>query len=314
MMVSRKAALFILLACLSGWSLGFLYFALGGSIRSPLYFLFSVVYMWTPAAAGGVVRRWILREPSRRPAFALRINWWFLAALLGPLALVLAATGASVLLPGVSLSSASEFVREQIEALQLPAGQVEMVQRALEPLLPHLGTLFWAGQAITFLVAAPTINAAVALGEELGWRGLLLRELLPGGFWFSSLVIGVVWGVWHLPLILHGHNYPDHPVAGVFMMIALTVLLSPLFAYVRLRAGSVLAAAVAHGALNGSAGIGALLSGGSDLTVGITGGAGLSVLLLANLLLFVHLRGRDNQPRLEETPSPPPASLDALSP
>ena len=50
----------------------------------------------------------------------------------------------------------------------------------------------------------------------------LQRELAELGLWKSSWVIGVIWGFWHAPLILQGHNYPQHPWAGVFMMTVMT--------------------------------------------------------------------------------------------
>ena len=115
-----------------------------------------------------------------------------------------------------------------------------------------------------------------------------MRSYAPLGFWRSSAVIGVVWGFWHAPLILQGHNYPQHPWIGVFMMCVFTVLLSPLMGYVTIRANSVIAAAIFHGTLNATAGIGMLvLKGGNDLTVGVTGLAGFITLLLANLVLFL---------------------------
>jgi membrane protease YdiL (CAAX protease family) len=122
----------------------------------------------------------------------------------------------------------------------------------------------------------------------VGWRGLLLRELEGLGFWWASAVIGLVWGFWHAPLIVLGHNYPEHPWAGVFMMTGMTVLLSPLLGYMTLKAGSVVAAAILHGTFNAMAGLAILVvTGGSDLIVGVTGLAGFIVLLLANIVLFV---------------------------
>src|SRR5690606_27639265 len=90
---------------------------------------------------------------------------------------------------------------------------------------------------------------------------------------------------------LQGHNYPQHPVAGVAMMTLFCLLLSPLFSYVRLKSGSVLAAALMHGTLNGTAGIALMLvQGGNDLTIGMTGVAGMIVLVLANLVFWAALR------------------------
>jgi membrane protease YdiL (CAAX protease family) len=61
------------------------------------------------------------------------------------------------------------------------------------------------------LIAGVTINAVSGFGEELGWRGFLQRELVHLGFWKSSICVGLIWGLWHAPLILQGHNHPSHP-------------------------------------------------------------------------------------------------------
>ncbi len=68
--------------------------------------------------------------------------------------------------------------------------------------------------AISFTLG-PLINTLLALGEELGWRGFLLPSLLPLGQWRAILMSGLIWGVWHAPAILQGHNYPSQPVLGV---------------------------------------------------------------------------------------------------
>jgi hypothetical protein len=57
----------------------------------------------------------------------------------------------------------------------------------------------------------------------------------------------MIWGFWHAPLILHRHNYPEYPWAGVFLMTAMTVLLSPLLSYLTIRPNSVLATAISTG-------------------------------------------------------------------
>lgn len=133
-------------------------------------------------------------------------------------------------------------------------------------------------------VAGATVNAVFAYGEEGGWRGWMHTELAPLGFWARALVTGVLWGLWHAPLILQGHNYPEHPVAGVAMMVAVCVGLSGPIAEVRDRTGSAVAAAVFHGVFNGTGGVAMLFAvGGSDLLVGVTGGAGLVVLAVTNV-------------------------------
>ena len=79
------------------------------------------------------------------------------------------------------------------------------------------------------------------------------------------------------------------------MMIVFCILLTPLLNYITLRAKSVIAAAIMHGSVNGLAGIAIImLSGGSDLTIGLTGLAGFAALAVFNLLLYVKIkRGKE---------------------
>ena len=75
------------------------------------------------------------------------------------------------------------------------------------------------------LFAAPFINSIAAFGEEWGWRGYLLPRLMPLGKWKAYLLVGVIWGLWHAPLIAIGFNYPGTPVLGIVMMVLLTTML-----------------------------------------------------------------------------------------
>lgn len=139
------------------------------------------------------------------------------------------------------------------------------------------------------LIFGATINAVAAFGEEFGWRGFLQKQFEYMGFWKMALIIGIIWGLWHAPIIIQGYNYPQHPVWGVFMMIIFTFLFTPLIAYVRIKSESVIAAAIMHGTLNATAGISFLfIAGGNDLTTGELGLAGFISMALVNVFLVVY--------------------------
>jgi uncharacterized protein len=139
------------------------------------------------------------------------------------------------------------------------------------------------------IIAGSTINAIFGFGEEAGWRGFFQNALKGRHFYLACLIIGIVWGFWHAPVVLQGHNYAEHRIAGVFMMTLLTILLAPIFAYPAIKAGSVLAAAIMHGVYNAKAIIGLIfVKGGSDLLTGGAGAAGLISLLIANIALFLY--------------------------
>ena len=286
---SRKVLVFLALAYAFAWTVGFTFFALGGKITSPAFLAVGIVYMWAPAVAAIVTQKLIWKEPLGNVGIAKPRMRWVLVAWLGTVLLVLLALGFSLMLPGISLATGIDGLLAALADL-LPASEVAEVRRHLEPtFLAKPGMLL----LITFaqvLIAGPTVNAGAAFGEELGWRGFLVRELEPLGFWRSSFVIGFVWGLWHLPVIVNGHNYPGHPLVGPIMMTLLTILLSPLIGYVRLRARSVFAAAVFHGTFNAAAGLAIFLKGGTALLTGMTGVVGLGTLLLVDAMLWLHLR------------------------
>jgi len=283
----RKLLLFIGLTFGLSYTLVGVFLALGGRWNTPGAVIIGVVYMFMPMTSAILVGRLIFGEPTAELlGISWRFNRWFLLAWLLPPIYAIVTLGASLLLPGVRFSPEMAGLFERFRDVLPPEKLQQMESQAKEfPIHP-----FWIG-LLQGLVAGITINAVAAFGEESGWRGFLQRELGPPGFWRSSLLIGLIWGIWHAPLVLQGHNYPQHPVAGVFMMTLFTLLLSPIFSYVRLRAGSVIAAAIIHGSLNATGGLSIMVvEGGSDLTVGITGAAGLMVLAAVDLCIFLHMR------------------------
>jgi membrane protease YdiL (CAAX protease family) len=87
-------------------------------------------------------------------------------------------------------------------------------------------------------------------GEEIGWRGFALPRLLRRfGPWIASVILGVIWAVWHLPLFRmpgmpqYGSPFP----AFVIYTISLSVILTFLALGTR---GSVIIATLFHGAVN----------------------------------------------------------------
>jgi membrane protease YdiL (CAAX protease family) len=98
---------------------------------------------------------------------------------------------------------------------------------------------------------AALLGIVIYFGEEFGWRGFLQGELVRLGRARGVFFVGVVWGIWHAPLILMGYNYPGHPVEGILLMTAFCVLLAFLLGYAVLKTGSIWIAALIHGLNNG---------------------------------------------------------------
>lgn len=258
---------------------------LGLDYKGPYGIVLGSAYMFVPMVAALVVKKAICKEKVKKDLLiSFKINKWFLAAIVFPLLLVAVTFGISLLFPNVSLSLDMEGMFARYEAQLTPEQMEQMrISMKLMPIHPALMTL------IQGLIAGVTINAVAGFGEELGWRGFLLREFEKMKFLKASIIMGAIWGIWHAPLILMGHNYPEHPELGVLMMTIWCILLSPIFNYITIKTKSVIAASILHGTLNATAGLSImLLMGGNDLTVGVTGTSGFIALILIITAIYLY--------------------------
>jgi membrane protease YdiL (CAAX protease family) len=110
----------------------------------------------------------------------------------------------------------------------------------------------WAGGRVELMPITPLGLAVFVLvaGEETGWRGFALPRLLPRfGAWRASVILGVVWAFWHLPLFFtRGMPQFGTPFPA---FVAYTVALSVVLTYLaRKTRGSVVIATLFHGAVN----------------------------------------------------------------
>ncbi len=92
-------------------------------------------------------------------------------------------------------------------------------------------------------------------GEEFGWRAYMtpkLEQILPMP---AALVVGgILWGVWHAPLTVQGHNfgldYPGFPFLGIFLMCVMCTAMGAILTLLTKRTQSVIPAAIMHGINN----------------------------------------------------------------
>lgn len=283
MKISYKLSLYLILTFGISWSLAIVYWLAGGNTdtMSIPFVIMAVGFMFTPMLSVIILEKLILRNHLKKTyELSFRWNRWWTIAWLSPLVIALATFGAGLLIPGVSFTPEMAGFFERFAAV-LPAEELEQLRNTNMPVHPLFITI------VQGLVAGLTINALAGFGEELGWRGLMLQELKSLGFWKMSWIIGLVWGIWHAPIIMMGHNYPDHPVAGVGMMVAFCLLFSPFFSLVAIKSRSVIAVAILHGTFNAVAATSVmLLKGGNDLLTGATGVAGFAVLIVLNLIIW----------------------------
>ncbi len=151
-----------------------------------------------------------------------------------------------------------------------------------------------AAQTLQAMLLSPLLNGLATFGEEFGWRGYLQPKLMGLGGRRAMLLMGLIWGAWHWPVILMGHNYgldyPGAPFLGPLAMVWFTLALGTFLGWVTLKAMSVWPAVIGHAAVNGMANLGVIFMRGEPnpllgpLPVGLIGGVGFTVVAL---LLFL---------------------------
>ncbi len=115
---------------------------------------------------------------------------------------------------------------------------------------PSVGAL--VGALPTVLIYAALMVVLVALGEEVGWRGYALPALQARyGALLSSVVLGTMWALWHLPLFFNPDLfYSNLPfIIQLAIQISMAILFTWVFNSTR---GSVLMAILLHSMINAS--------------------------------------------------------------
>lgn len=288
MTLSKNSIKYTVFVLTVSWLYAFAFYLYGFKLGSGvLGSVMPMIYMFIPALTVFVLYK-IEKRSNFKQESGLHFTWnrWFVLAWFAPLVLSFVIIGVNLLFPEVSISMEMAGFMESQKALLSPEEFATMkAQIDATPVSPLVITI------ISAIGAGITINAFFAFGEELFWRGYLYNQLKEYGFWKISLITGFVWGIWHAPLIMMGHNYPNYPYLGVLLMIVWTMLLAPSFTFIRQKSGSVLAPAILHGALNASAGIPILLLvGGHELLNGWLGLAGFMTLLAVNIALYFYYK------------------------
>lgn len=101
------------------------------------------------------------------------------------------------------------------------------------------------------LTLGTILGALSAAGEEIGWRGYMLTRLVDAGVPRPVLASGLIWGAWHLPMILGGaYAAGPRPAVSALVFIGAILPMAVLLARLRLESGSVWPAVVGHAAWN----------------------------------------------------------------
>lgn len=247
----------------------------------PLYGQLAIVgVMWVPAVATVLTIKFITREGFAISNFRIgALRPYLTSALVVPACFIATYTLTWLLglgQPDWQLASFHTLLASTgAEASTMPSSKV---------ILP---AIFLAS-----LFIGPAINGIFGFGEEFGWRGYLLPKLMPLGKLKAYTIVGVIWGLWHAPLIVVGFNYPGYPLLGILGMVVMTTAISIYINELTLRNRSSILAGWIHGAFNGQAyGIWRILFPTlNPLIGGFTGVIGAAVWLI--LGLWIVNRGR----------------------
>lgn len=268
-------------------------------------------------AIGVLVTRLVTREGFRnsviKPRGFKKAAPWFVVAWVGPS--VLAVIGAAVYFlvfpqdfdPAMGAFVALTQQQAAASGAAMPTETIAMMLLAQLPFAIFLG---------------PVLNIFTTFGEEWGWRGYLVPKvsthlrIVP-----TLLLTGVIWGLWHAPLTIIGHNYgvgyPTWPIGGIAAMCLFCIVIGIFLTYVTVRTGSCLAAAVGHGAINAfvSASLLFSASGGNPfvgpMPVGIVGGCAF-IAVAAFMLYDLHRREKAGTLAMPQAGLPDDVTKDDL--
>jgi membrane protease YdiL (CAAX protease family) len=158
-----------------------------------------------------------------------------------------------------------------------------------------------------FLLAGLTVHileaGLLALGEEIGWRGVLVPQLARvRSFTQTALISGVIWGLWHVPLIVTGgysSGAPTWYAVACFMVHIVGVSFA--FAWLRLASGSIWPAVLLHAVHNAFIqGVLDKLTANTGATAYFTTEFGLGLALAGAVIgAFFWRQGRAHVPTLQ---------------
>jgi len=186
--------------------------------------------------------------------------------------------------------------------------------------LPEGGIL---NPLIGFLMLVGVYTLTFSLGEEIGMRGYLQPHLMSLGRTRALLLVGLVWGTWHMPLYYFVAKL--FPVGNVLLFVPLfygtIVAASFLFGYLRIYTGSIWPASIAHSVHNAAWGVlGALTVTSSPVLVNLylVGDYGILILIgtviVAIWLGYYLRRGMDEAQEAEAVPKMPPTPAASAIP
>jgi membrane protease YdiL (CAAX protease family) len=270
---TRRVVVFLVITLVLS-SLAWVPMAISGSRYSENNTLL-LAFMWSPGIAG-LVTQLLFRRSLRGLGWGWGATRYQAVAYCIPMVSCLVVYGITWL-TGIGRFSAAE----------LSSGIGQDLGGAEVPLIVSVLLLSTIGVLLNFIGA---------LGEEIGWRGFLVPELAhKWDFTRAALTSGVIWAIYHYPLMLTSGYRGTSPVwYSVLFFTMMTVSVSFLYAWLRLKSGSLWTAVILHAAHNMFVQV---LFDGATIESGVTGyittefGAGMAIMYLLLAFWFWKRRG-----------------------
>ena len=256
-------------------------------------FVKLLLYSWGPGLAVLVMRRGMEGRSMERYGWSrkhMTFRWWFTAMFL-PFFVIMGILGLTFVLgnvfhlPGFGqvVLGDSAFGHE----LSLWFSPYwEMLQNNI--MMPNE---YWVLVVLILVfgtILGATTNLFFNLGEELGWRGFMVREMRQYGFIGSNFVIGGLQGLWTLPLIFHFlPDVGDQLFQSIFVMVGYSVSVAFVLAYLSLKSKSVYTSAIFSGVMNNIGAVTFFFIWGEDPLIGSAKGLiGMFVMLGITFLIL----------------------------
>lgn len=209
-----------------------------GGVQSPLFPLL----MWIPGIVAFVFLL-MKRKSFRRVGWDLKKWWYIFPAIFIPLIIALSI----VLFMKVSHWATFVGTLFTFKNGMVEISQIKLMLGNQSQNIPFFILNFLLSH-IVFLGA----GSIITLGEEVGWRGYLQEKIIRKfGLNQGFILLGIIWGYWHLPIIVMGFNFPDHPVLGALLLMPLgTIFLGIFLGWLYVRSKSIWVPALAHASAN----------------------------------------------------------------
>lgn len=252
----KKVKIFLMTTFILTWSICFRLMAKGGYQNQ--YATIALIVCMTIPAISVILTSLITKSKFKdvwiKPNFKGNLKYYLIAWFSPAILIVIGAGVYFLVFPSHFDGSMNTFITSMKNQM-LIAGQTPPSTEQLKSLLII--------QLATSVLIAPILNFVTCLGEELGWRGYLLPNLCEKYSYLKATIIsGVIWGIWHAPMVAMGHNYGLEykfaPIGGILAMIVFCVVAGALLSYVTLKTKSSIAATFSHGMINGFAAIGTI--------------------------------------------------------